>query len=581
MKRLLLLLACLLALCTTVVAAEPAISDMKTDCTLTGSGACQVTQTFTMEIDGAQTQLRFPLVPGAKKASVAGYDAQKQTDGDCPVLVLSDASGFTGTRSFTVLYTVSGLVSEADGVQTLQLPLLSAKWAYPISRYQFTVTMPKPFEGYPAFVSGYYSDVISDYIDLDVSESLISGTIATGLKDHESLDMTLTLDKSYFSGAYTALSFSWVGMAVIVALLALAFGYWFVTLRSAPIRTSTRRLPPDAALPCDMPFLVGGGPIQFNMLVCHWASLGYLTIFCGKNGRVALRRRVDMGNERRQAEVRLFQMLFSQGDVCEGASLLYKRTAEKADAVLRRYWVRKLYRKSSGNPLLARAFGLLAGALAAAEAASPLLPAGFVRWLLLIAAFLIGGALSAVILHAPSAYYQAVCGARGAGRGGASDARAVRRGSARRAARDRVSGAARASDAPRRQADGLRRRDRHAGDELPPLPAPRHAEPAALAARAGQPVFLPHPPLRRGHRARRGSGPDARQYGARAVRLVSGAAAPAAHGRRVLQSPAGGAGPAGAFDPEIKRDEKRLPQQRQALFSCNYCSIRGQQRTYS
>ena len=161
MKRLLLLLACLLALCTTVVAAEPAISDMKTDCTLTGSGACQVTQTFTMEIDGAQTQLRFPLVPGAKKASVAGYDAQKQTDGDCPVLVLSDASGFTGTRSFTVLYTVSVLVSEADGVQTLQLPLLSAKWAYPISRYQFTVTMPKPFEGYPPFVSGYYSDVIS------------------------------------------------------------------------------------------------------------------------------------------------------------------------------------------------------------------------------------------------------------------------------------------------------------------------------------------------------------------------------------------------------------------------------------
>ena len=36
----------------------------------------------------------------------------------------------------------------------------------------------------------------------------------------------------------------------------------------------------------------------------------------------------------------------------------------------------------------------------------PPLPAGFVRWLLLIAAFLIGGALSAVILHAPSAYYQ-------------------------------------------------------------------------------------------------------------------------------------------------------------------------------
>lgn len=406
MKRLLLLLACLLALCTGVCAAEPVISEMKTDCTLTGSSSCQVTQSFTLEISGAQTQLRFPLSAGAKKASVAGYQTQKQTDGDCPVLVLTDANGFTGTRSFTVMYTISGLASEADGVQTLSLPLMSAKWDYPISKYVFTVTLPKPFESYPAFTSGYHGDVISDYIDLDVSESRITGVIETGLKDHESLEMTLTLDKSYFSGAHTTLSFGWAGTAIILLLLALAFLYWFSSLRSARVRVSSRMLPPDAALPCDMLFLLAGGPIQFNMLVCHWASLGYLTISCGKNERVVLRRRVDMGNERRPAEVRLFQMLFSQGDVCEGASLLYKRTAEKADAVLRRYWVRKLYRKSSGNPLLARAFGLLAGALAAAEAASPLLPAGFVRWLLLIAAFLIGGALSAVILHAPSAYYQ-------------------------------------------------------------------------------------------------------------------------------------------------------------------------------
>ena len=154
MKRLLLLLACLLALCTGVCAAEPVISEMKTDCTLTGSSSCQVTQSFTLEISGAQTQLRFPLSAGAKKASVAGYDAQKQTDGDCPVLVLTDANGFTGTRSFTVMYTISGLASEADGVQTLSLPLMSAKWDYPISKYVFTVTLPKPFESYPAFTSG-------------------------------------------------------------------------------------------------------------------------------------------------------------------------------------------------------------------------------------------------------------------------------------------------------------------------------------------------------------------------------------------------------------------------------------------
>lgn len=406
MKRLLLLLACLLALCTGVCAAEPVISNMKTDCALTENGECQVTQTLTLELDSTQTQLRLPLVSGAKKASVVGYDAQKQTDGECPVLLLSSEAGFSGTRSFTILYTISGLASETDGVQTLTLPMLSAKWDYPITEYLFTVTLPKPFESYPSFSSGYYGDVITDYIDLDVSQTLISGRIASGLKDHESLQMTLTLEKSYFSGAYASLSFSWVGMAVILLLLALAFVYWGAALRSTRLHVTTRMLPPDAALPCDMPFLLSGGPIQFNMLVCHWASLGYLTIFCGKNGRVVLRRRVDMGNERRPAEVRLFAMLFSQSDVCEGASLLYKRTAEKADEVLRRYWTKKLYSSSSGNPLIMRLLGVLAGALATAEAVSPLLPTGFVRWLLLVVVFALGGVLSAVIMHAPAAYYQ-------------------------------------------------------------------------------------------------------------------------------------------------------------------------------
>ena len=113
-----------------------------------------------------------------------------------------------------------------------------------------------------------------------------------------------------------------------------------------------------------------------------------------------------MGNERRPAEVKLFQMLFSQGDVCEGASLLYKRTAEKADEVLRRYWTKRLYQKNSGNPLIMRALGVLAGALAAAEAASPLFPAGFVRWLLLVVIFVLGGVLFGVVQYAPSAYYQ-------------------------------------------------------------------------------------------------------------------------------------------------------------------------------
>ena len=51
-----------------------------------------------------------------------------------------------------------------------------------------------------------------------------------------------------------------------------------------------------------------------------------------------------------------------------------------------------------------RGLGILAGALASAEAVSPLLPAGFVRWLLLVLVFVLGGALFGVILYAPKIF---------------------------------------------------------------------------------------------------------------------------------------------------------------------------------
>lgn len=59
--------------------------------------------------------------------------------------------------------------------------------------------------------------------------------------------------------------------------------------------------------------------MNFNMLVCHWASLGYLSMFVNEKGNVILRRRIDMGNERRKMECRLFEALFGGNDLCDGA----------------------------------------------------------------------------------------------------------------------------------------------------------------------------------------------------------------------------------------------------------------------
>ena len=372
-KRFLLLLFLLLAL-TTGAAAAGTITDLRTDCLVAGNGSCQVTQTVTIEFTGIEQSLTIPLGANAKRASIAGYRAQKTVEDGYTLFQLKDDAGFAGSRTFTVTYTLSGLVTETDGEQTLNLPLLCPKWDYPIEHFSFTVTMPKDIETVPSFSSGYYGDVIEDYMTAARQGAVLLGDLDTALKDHESLTMTLALGPRYFTGTYSGWSANWVAAAFCILFALLALGYWFVTLRSPRLSVSSRSLPPDSALPCDLPFLLAGAKPDFNMLLCHWASLGYLSIAVDPQGHVSLLRHMYMGNERRGLECKLFAALFARADRCDGASIHYKNTAKSAAGALARFWGRRLYERGSGNVLVMRALAALCSGVALLSAASFLLP---------------------------------------------------------------------------------------------------------------------------------------------------------------------------------------------------------------
>ncbi|MGM9558530.1 MAG: DUF2207 family protein [Oscillospiraceae bacterium] len=401
----LICVVCLFALCTTALAADASITAMKTDCLIDGAGSCQVTQSVTINIGGIENELRFPLGPNAKQASIAGYKAKKVTEDGYTVLVLTNEAGFSGSRTFTLNYTLEDLVTEQDEVQTLTLPLLSPKWPWQIESFDFTVTLPAEFTDSPDFSSGYYGDVIEEYMSVSTVGTIVGGSVMEPLKDRESLQMTLSLPKGYFSGSYVSWSANWFASILVVVLALLAVVYYLRTLYSGRMRTGSRATPPEATLPCDMPYLLACKKPSFNMLICHWASLGYLTIAVSKRGNVQLRRRVIMGNERRAIEVRLFGALFADGDVCDGASLRYKRTAAKAMDAIPRFWHRRLYDKRSGNVLVMQALACLAAAIAFLLSMSLLLPAMPARWLLLILCVPAGAALGRLMQLAASTYY--------------------------------------------------------------------------------------------------------------------------------------------------------------------------------
>ena len=401
----LICIVCLFALCTTALAADASITAMKTDCLIDGAGSCQVTQSVTINIIGIENELRFPLGPNAKQASIAGYKARKVNEDGYTVLVLTNEAGFSGSRTFTLNYTLEDLVTEQDEVQTLTLPLLSPKWPWQIESFDFTVTLPAEFTDSPDFSSGYYGDVIEEYMSVSTVGTVVGGSVMEPLKDHEALQMTLSLPKGYFSGSYVSWSANWFASILVVVLALLAVVYCLRTLYSGRMRTGSRATPPEATLPCDMPYLLACKKPSFNMLICHWASLGYLTIAVSKRGNVQLRRRVIMGNERRAIEVRLFGALFADGDVCDGASLRYKKTAAKAMDAIPRFWHRRLYDKRSGNVLVMQALACLAAAIAFLLSMSLLLPAMPARWLLLILCVPAGAALGRLMQLAASTYY--------------------------------------------------------------------------------------------------------------------------------------------------------------------------------
>ena len=403
-KRFLLLLFLLLAL-TTGAAAAGTITDLRTDCLVAGNGSCQVTQTVTIEFTGIEQSLTIPLGANAKRASIAGYRAQKIAEDGYTLFQLKDDAGFAGGRTFTVTYTLSGLVTETDGEQTLNLPLLCPKWDYPIEHFSFTVTMPKDIETVPGFSSGYYGDVIEDYMTAARQGAVLLGDLDTALKDHESLTMTLALGPRYFTGTYSGWSANWVAAAFCILFALLALGYWFLTLRSPRLSVSSRSLPPDSALPCDLPFLLAGAKPDFNMLLCHWASLGYLSIAVDPQGHVSLLRHMYMGNERRGLECKLFAALFARADRCDGASIHYKNTAKSAAGALARFWGRRLYERRSGNVLVMRALAALCSGVALLSAASFLLPVLPLRWLVLALCFVLGAAMSACVQLAAIRWY--------------------------------------------------------------------------------------------------------------------------------------------------------------------------------
>ncbi len=380
-----------------------AIQTMEVTVVLDENGRASVTEKLEMNVAGTLDELRFSFPQGAKKTQIEGYWTGTEKENGVQYKTVSSKTGFSGTQSFVLSYTMTGLVAGAEASQVLTLPLLSLQ-DYRIGKLTFTVVLPEEFAGQPRFSSGYYGSLVEDLILYNLGSSSIAGYVNEIMRDNDTLTMTLSLPEGYFAGNYRQSSLGTVLTVFAWLALAAAAIYWFMTLRNPGLHVQARTLPPDGVNPGDVPFLLAGGHADFNMLVSHWAVLGYLSIFVSKSGHVILRQKMPMGNERRSFERKLFDLLFAEDGVCDGASLRYKRVGEKAMEVLPRYWSKRMFEKRSGSPLLVKALCALACALACVVAMDAVAPEKL-HGLFLLISFIAGLAMCYLMVQACGAWF--------------------------------------------------------------------------------------------------------------------------------------------------------------------------------
>ena len=394
MRRIIVFIIAATLLLATAVGASAASTVSTAGCyaTVSSDGSCQLTLTATLHLESAQDGLSVLLPLDARDVTLNGDRVGTTKHSGLRKVDLSKVAGkVAGDFTVTLQYTLPDVVAaDEDGILQMNLPLLSG-FDYPISAMEFTVTLPGEITTQPGFSSGYHQADIEKDLTYTVSGATVSGSFQKALKDHETLTMTMPVSQEMFPQPAIVVQSTDVGVGGMIICAVLALLYWLIFLRGLPVLRQYTTQPPEGLTAGQIGCVLNGAGVDLTLMVLTWAQLGYIYIRTYRDGRVVLEKRMEMGNERSEFELRYFRKLFGRRDKVDTSGTGYAelcRLASKKPA-----GVREMLRRSSGNPKIFRALasgiGLFGGVCVGLALGSGAVLQGFVVFLM--AAF---GALS-------------------------------------------------------------------------------------------------------------------------------------------------------------------------------------------
>lgn len=387
-----LLISCLLiAYLALGVSAATGATAQESFATVSGDGSCQITTTVTLHLEEPQEKLLYPIPLEATGVTLNGSRVTASRSGDVRVLNLSRLTkNVVGDVTVNIHYRLYDVIETTDSGLQMKLPLMSG-FAFPVEELRFSVTLPGAVEALPSLVSGYHQARIEEDLTYSVEGATVSGSSLKPMKDHETLYMTLPVSQQMFPQSITqSQDYGWgtAGMGVC-AMLSLV--WWVIALWNMPVRRQHCTQPPQTYHPGQAGSILAGQGLDLSMTVLHWAQLGYISI-ASQRGKVVLYKRMEMGNERTDSELRIFKKLFGGRTAVDTGSDRYAQLYR--DCATQRIGVRELFRKWSGNAkvfrFLASGIGLFGGASLAVAMADGAALQGVLLAVLSIAGLLSG-----------------------------------------------------------------------------------------------------------------------------------------------------------------------------------------------
>jgi len=136
---------------------------------------------------------------------------------------------------------------------------------------------------------------------------------------------------------------------------ALALLYWIFFMRTLPVLHHRRTTPIEGVTAGELGCRLTAAGADLTMMVFSWAQLGYVRIHTDRYGRVIVEKRMEMGNERTDFELRCFRSLFSRGNAIDATGMRYAKLCRHVSEFIP--GIREMYTKRAGNT---KVFRLLA-----------------------------------------------------------------------------------------------------------------------------------------------------------------------------------------------------------------------------